>query len=210
MTKQNAEAPVRSDRSKWAGGRTTTPAERWSATVEDRREGLLQTAQECLADGDRRTLGLVLNAQHPADLAELIHRLPGSGGVRVFALLAAPLAVDVLAELEGQALQEVAESLEAHELSVMVADMAPDDAADVLGGLPAGQIEAVLELMPDEQAGETQVLLSYAEDTAGGIMTSRFVAVAEGMSVGEVFAVLREERDEDDVSYVYVVEVRRD
>ena len=61
----------------------------------------------------------------------------------------------------------------------------PDDAADVLGDLSEEQSAEVLDLLAGEEAGQVRELLAHPEDTAGGLMTSRFIAVTEDMSAAQ-------------------------
>ena len=178
-------------------------------SLQERRESLLETTRELLAANDLESLRLILNGQHPADLAELFPRLNEEEQQQALQLLAEPLAAEMLADVDTPTMLSITEDLDNEALSDLVEEMAPDDAADVLGDLPAAQSEKVLELMEAEEAEEVRELLAHPDDTGGGIMTSRLVAVREDMTVAEAIAYLRawaEEEEEEEVLYLYVVD----
>lgn len=173
--------------------------------VQERRNILLETVRQALAEGDQAVLRLVLNAQHPADLADLFRRLEDADNQTVLPLLAKGLAADALAEMDTVTMLGVAEDLDDRELSGLVGGMDPDDAADLLGELEAEQSAKVLGLL-DQGADEVRQLLQHPEDTAGGIMTSRLVAVGEDLTVAAAVERIREQADEDSHFYVYAVD----
>jgi len=177
-----------------------------TASLQERREVLLETTRELLETGDLKALRLILNSQHPADLAELIPQLEEEEQPQIFEVLAESLAAEVLAEMDTPALRSIAEELDDEELSDLVEEMAPDDAADVLGELPDEQSAKVLELMEAEEAQEVRELLAHEEDTGGGIMTSRLIAVRQEMTVADAIAFLREWAEEEEIFYIYVVD----
>ncbi|MBM4431734.1 MAG: magnesium transporter, partial [Chloroflexi bacterium] len=88
-------------------------------------------------------------------------------------------------------------------------EMAPDEAADLLADLHPEKRAELLELMDDEDASDVQKLLTYPENTAGGIMTTEFATMPAGLTVAEALDYLRGSRDalEDEaLYYVYVVD----
>jgi len=180
-----------------------------AGTLPERREILLETAREALESGDSATVRLILNSQHPADLAELLRLLTEAEREQVVELVAEPLASRMLAESDSATVQQMASELDDHVLSDLVEDMAPDDAADLLGDLPDDHSERLLELMDDEEADEVRELMTHPEDSGGGIMTSRLVAVRESLTVLEAIANLREWADEEDIITIFVVDERR-
>lgn len=179
------------------------------STLPERREVLQKTTTEALESGDLATLRLVLNSQHPADLADLLRRLVEGERDQVMSLVAEPLAARMLAESDPVTAQQVAAELDEEVLSDLVEDMAPDDAADLLGDLPEAQSERLLELMETEEADEVRELMTHPEDSGGGIMTSRLVAVGESFTVAVAIANLREWADEEDILTIFVVDENR-
>ncbi|MXY82071.1 MAG: magnesium transporter [Gemmatimonadetes bacterium] len=159
--------------------------------VQERRDALRRMVQEAFAAEDLSTLRLILNDYHPADLADLFRHLDDEEQPVALQVLAEPLAAAVLAEMDADVLREVAEDIPADDLSGLVDEMAPDDAADVLGDLSEEQSAEVLDLLEGEEAGQVRELLAHPEDTAGGLMTSRFIAVTEDMSAAEAIEQMR-------------------
>src|SRR5207249_4836541 len=85
--------------------------------------------------------------------------------------------------------------------------MSPDEAADVLGDLPVAKAEDLLNLMEVDEQSDVAELLPYADDTAGGLMTTEFVTVPRDLTVGEALARLREMAETPNmIYYLYVVE----
>ena len=178
-------------------------------SLQERRQILLETTRQAIAAADAATLRLILNSQYSADLAELLRHLDDEGQQQVLNLLAEPLAAQVLADSDTSTVRSVAADLGDEALSDLVEEMAPDDATDVLGELPDEQSESVLRLMEAPEAEEVRELLSHAEDSGGGIMTSRLVAVLESITVAEAVDFLREWAEEEEILSIFVVEEER-
>jgi len=178
-----------------------------TASIEERRSALNETVAELYFAGDTRGLRLILNSQHPADLADLMHQYGDDEQQELFACLAESVAAGVLAELDTPTMLDVAENIGPEQLSELVGEMAPDDAADVLGELSEEQSETVLGLMGREEADEVRELLTHEEDTGGGIMTSRLLTVREDMKVEAAISHLREWAVDDQVFNIYALDI---
>ncbi|MFT5087018.1 MAG: magnesium transporter [Candidatus Latescibacterota bacterium] len=178
------------------------------ASIEERRSVLHETVAELYSTGDKRGLRLILNSQHPADLADLMHQYDDDDDEQqqLFECLAESVAAGVLSELDIPTMLGVAEYIGAEQLSELVGEMAPDDAADVLGELSQEESETVLGLMDREEADEVRELLTHEEDTGGGIMTSRLLTVREDLSVDRAINYLREWAVEDQVFNIYALD----
>ena len=114
---------------------------------------------------------------HPADIADVIQHSSDDAQSRIFDLLNDETKADVLAELDDNTGAEMLEDMTAEEISDIVVEMAPDDAADLLGDLEKERSEEVLDLMNTEDSEDVRELLSYDADSAGGIMTTDFIAL---------------------------------
>jgi len=73
----------------------------------------------------------------------------------------------------------------------LVTEMTPDDRADALEGLQEETTEEILSEIPAAERAETEKLLAYEPDTAGGLMTTEFVSVSEDTPVDEALAAVR-------------------
>jgi magnesium transporter len=128
---------------------------------------------------------------HPADLADIAELMPVD---RVGALLAAlpkERAADVLEYLDEEFRAEVLETLSARAAASIVEEMTPDDRADVLEDLDEETADEILSELTPEAAAETERLLQYDPYTAGGLMTTEFVSVAESLTVEEALRAVR-------------------
>src|SRR5216684_886114 len=101
---------------------------------------------------------------------------------------------------------EIVESLDDETAADILERMSPDEAADVLGDLPEAKAEDLFNRMEDDEQSEVAELLPYADDSAGGLMTTEFVTLPRDLTVGEALARLREMAETPNmIYYLYVV-----
>jgi magnesium transporter len=149
----------------------------------------------------------VLVNLHPADVAELIRRRDDADRFRIFSLIDDDDKPAVLAELEGnEAGEDLIQALSLAELSRIVEEMPPDDAADVLAEMPEEQSNRILALMEEEESEDVRKLLEYDEETAGGIMTTDVVSFPEIFPVREVLERIPELEPDRPCSVLYSVD----
>ena len=128
---------------------------------------------------------------HPANLADIAEALPRERVAALLAALAPARAADVLEYMDEELRTEVLEALTAREAAALVIEMTPDDRADALEELEDHRAEAILSEIPSAARGETERLLAYEPDTAGGLMTTEFVSVSEDLRVEEALEAVR-------------------
>ena len=148
-----------------------------------------------------------LNEMHPADVADILEQLDPKQRAEVFRHLDDARSADVIAELEDEYQAETLGDLDDREASGLLGQMDPDDAADIIRGLPYEKAETLLRLMGVEDAAEIRRLLGYKDGTAGGMMTTQYVAMHENDTVMDIIAALRSLDDDfPTVHFVYVLE----
>ena len=137
----------------------------------------------------------LLEKMHPADLADIVEELSPEEREAIFASIDNEVAAEALSEVDPEIQASILESLEPEKAAAIVEVMAPDEAADLLGELEAETTEEIFEEMESEPKAEVRELLEFAEDTAGGLMDTRYVALHENATVADAFAALKGNED---------------
>jgi magnesium transporter len=146
-----------------------------------------------------------LTKLHPADIAEIVDQLTVNESVALLSALDEESAADALEETSQERQLSVIERIDAERAADILDEMSPDDAADLLGDLPADKAREILELMEPEESEDVIELLGYPEDTAGGIMTTEFVAVNEKCTAQQAIDEVRKVAKEvETIYYIYV------
>ncbi|MDQ3408346.1 MAG: CBS domain-containing protein [Chloroflexota bacterium] len=147
-----------------------------------------------------------LRELHPADLASIIDELAPRDRAGILASLDDEAAADAIEEMEPDTQVEVMEDLAPERAADILEEMSPDDAADLVADLSEAARRQILPLMEREEADEVRQLLGYPEDSAGGIMTTEFIAIQEHLTAAQTIERLRElEPNAETIYYIYVV-----
>lgn len=147
----------------------------------------------------------------PEDVAVMLRSFTPSEQLAVFEILFKDFsqsAGEVLVKLDPEARQGIFKVLSPEQVARMLAAVAVDDAVFLLDSLPADLEEQVLQIVDiEERFAAVQQRLAYADDTAGRIMDSEFVALQEEVTASEAIARVRQIAHEVDmISYLYVVD----
>ena len=154
-------------------------------------------------------LSLIIADLHIADIAEIIDDLSIDNAHFLFDLIEEEKSAPVLVELEDDKLEEILSDLTAKEIAEEVIDnLESDDAADVIGKLSQDKKEEVLALIEDiERASDINDLLTFPEDTAGGLMAKELIKVNENWTTIQCLKEMRKQAEDlKEVYTIYVVD----
>jgi len=169
----------------------------------------VERLREVIEARDEQTAITMMKDLHAADIADIYVELSIEEAKFLYLLLEGEKAADVLAELEEDNREEFLRVLPSEVIAQQfIHDMDTDDAADVIADLSDEKKEEVLQYIKDvEHAGDIVDLLSYDEDTAGGLMAKEMITVNENWSILITLREMRKQAKEvDEVFYVYVVD----
>ena len=144
-----------------------------------------------LLDEEPQSVAAETEEMHPADLADVAEAIPREMVPILLAALPKERAADVLEYLDEELRAEVLEEMTAKQAASLVSHMTPDDRADVLEELEEEHADDILAEIPAEARRETERLLAFDPESAGGIMTTEFVSVAASMTVEDALAQVR-------------------
>ncbi len=148
-----------------------------------------------------------LSQLHPADIGDILNQLDPAERNDVLSQLDVETAADALAEAEDDVQIKTLQTLDEERAADILEEMPADEAADVLGDLDKARRDELLEHMDQEEREDVTELLSYGDESAGGMMTNEFVAIAEHLSAAETIEHIREKQpDAETIYYIYVVD----
>ncbi|GIR13046.1 MAG: magnesium transporter MgtE [Cryomorphaceae bacterium] len=168
--------------------------------------------QEIIDKIDRQEFELIkteLSELHNVDIAELIEELDEEYGKILFELFEDETSAEILVELDEENREAVLEDLSSQEIAEdLIENLDSDDAADIIADLPSEKKVEVLSHIEDiEHASDIVDLLSYPENTAGGLMAKELIKVNEKWAVLRCVREMRKQAEEvDNVYTIYVVD----
>lgn len=173
----------------------------------DQRTKLLATSiSKLLRRGAERNIHRMLAKTHDADAASVLEVLDTADRISVFHLINEPQRqANVLSHMGKNSQVEIAHVVEIGRLQKILGEMDSDDAADLLGNLPDDLSQDILSGLNKDELQEVEELMSYPEDSAGGLMSSEFLTINESLNVRQSIEKIQG-MDEDLISfYIYVV-----
>ncbi len=145
------------------------------------------------------------------DIAEDLPRLELEESVRLLQRLEAQKAAEILVEVPTETARRYVAALPDATLAHYLDILPMDDALELRDDLPPDRFEALLQIIPREDADEIRRLLSYPEDSAGQRMTEKFVSALPEETVGQILRRIREAPEDryEMINTIYVLDRRK-
>lgn len=150
----------------------------------------------------------LMSVLHPTEIAQVLEDTPPEIQERILKELPPELISEAISEMDedtnpGQLLTLLHPEI----ASALIRELAPDDAADLLAQIPEEYKQKILYYMPAEDESVISKLLTYEEDTAGGLMNPELVVVRDSMTkLDALREVVRQSEDQDEFYTIYVVD----
>src|SRR5581483_4136719 len=170
----------------------------------DSQSARVEVLEEMIKSGRLSDAAALIQTVHAADAAKTLTQLPSSirGGI----LLALPTtaAADIMELLPDDVRARALEEMDPKQAASILSEMDWDEEVDLLQDVDPDQAEAIIQHLKEEEP-ELRTLMSYDEDTAGGLMTKEFIAISDKMTARETIRALREKADEyAEIPYTYL------
>ena len=168
-------------------------------------DDVLARLRSALERDDVASATAILEALRPPDQADLFSELEDDEQAALLPELNPADSANILEKMDDQEAAELVAALPSEAVIRIVDEMESDEAADLLGDIRPEQAESVLAGMED--ADEVRPLLLHPDDSAGGLMTSEFLALRCKMTASEAIEAIRQWRpDAEEVYYLFVVD----
>ena len=167
-------------------------------------ENTIERLKDIIEQNEENLLREELDNLHYADIAEVFEALNEEERLICFNVLPEDDAAELLEFLSPQIQVEILSDIDEEKASRIILKMPHDSVADVLGDLEDSDSENYLNKLPERISNQIRELLSYPEDSAGGIMNSDVITVDKDMTVDEVVSFLRIKAETDKVELLYV------
>lgn len=168
-------------------------------------DDILARVRSALERDDIAGAAGILEALRPPDQADIFGELNDKDQVTLLPELNPADSADILEKMHDQDAAELVAFLHSDTVIRIVDEMEPDEAADLLGDLRPDQARTVLAGLEDSE--EVRPLLLHPDETAGGLMTSEFLAFRRKMTAREAIqAIRRWEPEAEEIYYLFVVD----
>ena len=157
---------------------------------------LIEKVSQLISKRKNSEIKKIVDGFHYADLAEIIDELDENQRIYLIKLIDSDKTSDILTELDEDVREKILKTLSPKEIAGEIKEMDSDDAVDILDELTDERKEKVISLIKDENITENiRELLSYDEDSAGGLMAKELISVYENWSVLKCLREIRKQAE---------------
>ncbi|HED32602.1 MAG TPA: magnesium transporter [Gammaproteobacteria bacterium] len=157
----------------------------------EKTEKHMLALSEALESGTLQHAEGMLNALHPAEIAHLIESLPSHERSVIWALVSKELEAEVLISLGDEIRQTLIKDMSPEQLVEVAEDLEVDDSADFVQSLPDSVIDQVLHSLDSQHRKMLESVLSFPENSAGGMMNTDTITVRPEVTLDVVLRYLR-------------------
>lgn len=159
---------------------------------------------EVLKNPKDEKLKNLINHVHPADILEAI--IDHEDMYALLKQLPKAFIAEIVEEAEEEDQIRILQQFTSEEKSGILNAMASDDVADLIDELAEDRKGYVIGLLDRENRQDVEKLLKYGSETAGGIMTTEFLAIYEDKTIESALKYIRSETDAETTYYLYVID----
>ncbi len=160
-------------------------------TTQENADERLQQLSDILESGTMQQALRVMNALHPAEIADLLESLPVRERKLLWGLVDADVGGAVLLEVGEEVRNGLVSDMEADEILAATESLDVDDLADFLQSLPDKLLQETLQGMDKQNRERLEEVLAYPEDSAGGLMDTNLLTVRADVQLEVVLRYLR-------------------
>ncbi len=169
----------------------------------------LPELREMLAENDAAEMHEFCIALHPAQTADFMEGLDSSEAWAVLRHADAETRAAIFGYFDREKQVEIFESGDRAAIGRLIADLPPDDRVDILKVVPSQVVDELLPFIPALDRRDILRLRSYAEGTAGAMMTTSFAKIGEGLTVREALEEIGRQAEElETIYYIYIVDAQ--
>ena len=139
----------------------------------------------------KKLLAEILKSQHPVDAAASIEEFEDDDILQALQLLPADTLASIFEEASESLQKKIVQFLDARKIAEVFAHMSVDDITDILGILTIQQRKELFAQMKEKDSKNIQMLLGFEPDSAGGIMTTEYIALKQTLNVKEALEKIR-------------------
>ncbi len=169
---------------------------------------LLEEVEGLISNTNDVALSVLLSNYHHADIAEILENLNFDNALYIIKLLDSETTAEILMDVDEDVREKILENLSAKEIAEELEELDSDDAADIIQELPENRKASVISKIEDEEhVADIKELITYDEDSAGGLMAKELVKVNINWNVLKCIKEMRIQAEEvTRVHSIYVVD----
>lgn len=162
-----------------------------SSSSQDKHNTLLETISAGLREDQHENIVELFSEMHPAEIAHLLESLPANDREKVWPYVPDDIDGEILLHLNDEARAALINKMETDELVAATEALDTDDLADILPEMPQDVIQEILLSLETQERERLKSVLSYDEDSAGGLMDLDTIVIRADITLDVVLRYLR-------------------